>query len=377
MKKFMIGEMSAVDVPAVEGATALILKRHDATEKNLDEEDRGIVLLTSAVDGHTHAVFVHPGMRGGETSFGSDPDKDSSHDHPWILDGTGRITIGENDGHDHTVDPQQIFEMIMNKDASVQKPVLVSNTDLWDDYAIKFEHPDQEDHMPAPELTKEEKAVKSAEERATSAEATAARATQVAELTDAQKAHFNDLDEDGQTAYLGKTATERQDVIDKAVAKAADEDPVVYTDGSGREYRKSDDARLTAMAKERDEDRKELVKSRVATEQAGFEKRAESELPDLPGDLPVRAAIVKAIDGIEDEDTRKAAHESVQAGNKAIKAAFSTVGARAANESVGAESELDELAKAYAKEHTTDFHTAYGVVAANNPELAKRAINGE
>lgn len=375
MKKFMIGEISAVNRPAVEGAQALILKRADI-QKDFDE-DRAIVLLTSETDGHTHAVWVHPGMRGGETSFGVDPDKDNSHDHPWVLDATGQITIGENDGHTHTVDPQQIFEMIMNVIKLEKRARVVSSTKLWDDYAVKLADSDQEDHMPDPKPTNDE-AVKAAEDRATEAEAkvteleaTAKRAGQVAELTDAQKAHFSDLDEDGQTTYLGKSVKERQAVI----TKAEEDNAVVYTDVRGNEFRKSDDPRLVQMAKDRDEDRKELIKARAERSQEGFEKRASETLSNLPGELATHAAVIQAIDGIEDEDVRKAAHEAIVAGNKAMKAAFTTTGGSGTVET-DAEKELDNLAKAYAAKENIDYFTAYEAVSASNSDLRKRAIEG-
>lgn len=369
MVKFMIGELSAVDLPAQEDARAVILKRADAddAEKSYDEE-RAVVLLTSAEGGHTHAVWIHPGMRGGETSYGQDPGEESSHDHPWILDGTGRIMIGENVGHDHTVDEQQLFEIIMTQKA--QRPALVSSAKLWDDYMVKFT---QEDDMPDKPTQEQLDAVKALADRATEAEAKAARATKVSELTDAQKAHFGTLDEAGQDEYLGKTATEREAVIQKAQV----DDPVVYTDGNGDEFHKSDDPRLVKMAKERDADRKRVAKVEAERANDSFLKRAETELPNLPGDVKVRAAIVKALDAIEDEDTRKAAHESIKAGDTAIKAAFATIGERGSPTNVGdAEAELDRLAKALSEKDGIDYYDAYDKVSQSNPELAKRAIDG-
>ena len=380
MTKFVINELSAVDFPAQEGARALILKRRDVDKHYCGDcdEERAIVLLTSAEDGHTHALWIHLSTRGGETSYGLIPDADTSHDHPWILDGTGRITIGENNGHAHTVDPQQIFEMIMNKDIQ-KRAVLVSSARLWDDYAIKFtggsKEPDPEDTMPEP--TKEELAIKAAadsEAKLTTLEGKLVRAGQLAELTDVQKVHLNSLDEAGQTEYLGKSAEEREAVI----TKSADDDPVVYTDGNGDDFHKSDDPRLVRMAKERDSDRKRLAKTEALREQDTLEKRADSDLPNLPGDTKVRAAVLKAVDGIEDEELRKAAHESVQAGDKAIKAAFQNLGGAGggASDAGDAEAELERLAKERAKKENENYFDAYDVVAKANPELAKRAVDG-
>ena len=371
MKKFVIHELSAVDNPAQEGARALLVKRADDAAKNCDEE-RAIVLLTSSEDGHSHAVWIHPGTRGGETSFGRDPGKDSSHDHPWILTGVGQILIGENDGHAHTVDAQQVFEVFMSKRDEAHRQVeLVSDEQLWNDYACKFETGShQEDDMA--DRTPEQEAVKKAEDKVTELETQLLRAGKLAELTDAQKVHFNDLDETGQTAYLGKSAAERQADIEKLKV----DDPVIYTDSEGREFRKSDDPRLVSMAKEREADRKELIKARTLREQDSFEKRATAELTHLPGEVKVRAAIIKAIDGIEDETVRKSAHESVQAGSKAIKAAFDTVGTTTSVETTDAERELDRLAKELAAKESINYFDAYQKVSDSNPELSKRAVTG-
>lgn len=228
--------------------------------------------------------------------------------------------------------------------------------------------------MPESKVTEKQALAKleAAETRTTELEAQLVRSGKLAELTDAQKIHLNTLDEKGQDEYLGKTAEERQAVL----AKSEEEDAVVFTDGEGNEFRKSDDPRLVSMAKQRDTDRKDLAKAHAERRQDGLDKRAESELTDLPGDVKVRAAIIEAIDGIENKDVRKAAHESVQAGSKAIKAAFATLGDRSAVAETDSEKELDRLAKAYAKDKSVDYYTAYAAVANSNPELAKRATDG-
>ena len=163
MKKFTITELSAVDRPAQEGALVTIMKRDDSgddgdlekvlmaprssekrgdfvsrfmgndamkrefperdqrlavanrqflTKKNyggLDKSFDRIPVLTSAEDGHTHIVWV-TGRRGGETTFGMSPGEDGrNHDHPWVIEVDGSLTIGENDGHTHTIAPDSVL----------------------------------------------------------------------------------------------------------------------------------------------------------------------------------------------------------------------------------------------------------------------------
>ena len=53
-----------------------------------------------------------------------------------------------------------------------------------------------------------------------------------------------------------------------------------------------------AIAKSNDKLRKQNDKLMADAEQAGFEKRAEAELPHLPGDAKVRASLIKAIEAL-------------------------------------------------------------------------------
>jgi hypothetical protein len=164
------------------------------------------------------------------------------------------------------------------------------------------------------------------------------------------------------------------------IAKRAEEtNPVVYTSTlDGTEFRKNDDPRLVAMAKRDDIREKELLKLRADRQNDEFVKRADTELGHLPGTATQKAALLKSIESIEDEDVRKAAHAAVVAGDKAMVAAFNSTGSSTVLPDVGsAEAELDAKAKEYAKANSVDFYTAYEAVSQENPELTKRAINKE
>lgn len=212
-----------------------------------------------------------------------------------------------------------------------------------------------------------------------------AEALEVAKLegtmTDAQKEIYKSLEGDAKSEFLFATEDERESHVTKAV----DEDPIVYTAAGGAEFRKSDDPRLVDMAKERDTERKEFLKLQAARSQEDFEKRAESDLPNLPGTVKTRAAILKAVEGIEDEDTRKDAIESIKAHNAKMAEAFTQVGATGikkgddVNQGTGggrnAFDELDQLAKDLAKENPDmNYYDAFEKVSNADPELAKRAV---
>lgn len=212
-----------------------------------------------------------------------------------------------------------------------------------------------------------------------------AEALEVAKLegtmTDAQKEIYKSLEGDDKSEFLFATADERESQVTKAV----DDDPVIYTSAGGAEFRKSDDPRLVNMAKERDTERKDFLKLQADRSQETFEKRAEDELPNLPGTVKTRAAILKAVEGIEDKDTRKEAVESIKAHNAKMADAFTQVGSTGikkvddVNQGAGggrnAFTELDQLAKDMVKEHPEiSYYDAFEKVSADNADLAKRAV---
>jgi hypothetical protein len=59
--------------------------------------------LTSIVDGHQHTIDVTQGWN--ETSYALSEGDDASHNHAWVRETDGSITISENDGHTHTIEP--------------------------------------------------------------------------------------------------------------------------------------------------------------------------------------------------------------------------------------------------------------------------------
>lgn len=143
------------------------------------------------------------------------------------------------------------------------------------------------------------------------------RAEKMSELTEAEKQHYLSLSDDDKVQFLAKSASDRV-----AVVKSFEVDTsAVYTSAAGHVFTKADDSRLVDLAKRNDE-----LEKRLEDEQ--LEKRAETNLGNLPGTLKVRAAILKAVDSIADEATRTAAHASIQAGDLAIKSAFTTLGSR-------------------------------------------------
>ena len=353
LHKIVINELSSVDRPAQEGAQALLLKRDDSDEDSapdtdivkFDSDGAIAVLLTDSINGHAHGISVHENMLGGDTSYNAGTGDEVGHSHPWAMDASGEVRIGETNGHTHKVDFSSLSQLLISR--GIGK---VSDPDTT---------PNKESDMDENEKVAElEIALK--------------RANDISSLNDIQKSHFEGLEDSAQGAFLELSGDDR----DAEIAKLSDADAIVYTADNGDEFRKSDDSRLVTMAKERDAERKELALAKATQANADLEKRAEATLGNLPGELPVRAAIVKALDTILDEDIRKAAFEAVAAGNKAISAAFGSAGHSDSSVQSNAEDELDRLAKARASEKGLDYYTAYEEISSENAPLVKRAING-
>jgi len=108
MVAFKIDEVSSVIAGAQEGALAVLMKR--APEEELIEK---VMLLTSMDDRHQHGMFI--GLRtleegGGHTDFSSgalsSPDGQPhapDHNHAFVINPDGSVTIAAAHGHTHEV----------------------------------------------------------------------------------------------------------------------------------------------------------------------------------------------------------------------------------------------------------------------------------
>lgn len=206
-----------------------------------------------------------------------------------------------------------------------------------------------------------DKVKKSAEELAAELETTRAdlaKTKVLAEFTDVEKVHYNSLNDTQKEAFIAKSADDRK----AEVEAAQEEDAVVYKSDDGEEFRKSDDPRLVKMAKQADKDRKERQEAIEKAANAEFAKRAGTELQHLPGEEAAKVAILKAVDGIKDEDLKKQATELLKANNEAMAEAFKKKGSSGNGADSSADDQLTVLAKKYAEDNKVDFNKAYDAV---------------
>lgn len=354
MRTFKINEISGVDVPAQEGARMLLMKRADATKKaDTDVKKAGDLVnaLTSETDGHQHGVHVYSqdGELGITVMYALAEGADASHDHPIVRNTDGSFTLGVVAGHTHELDADAIQAALINliaKDESGDTTMTEkTNAEVIAELQKKLDRSDS-----------------------------------IIALAAVEKAHFDALDDAGKDGFLAKSTDDRTKDID-ALAKAAhDADPVVYTTTDGVDLRKSAGEPAIAMAKKNDDLEKRLKASEDKTATAELNKRAETELSNVSGDLETRSALLKAVDGIENEDIRKGAQDILKSVNDLAAGIFSKRGHGGTPVEVtgqdGAEDELTAKAKEIQKRDSVDYITAYNKAGEENPEIYEAAMYG-
>ena len=363
MRKLRIDEISWVDRPAQQPALATILKRNAEAPDELEVTSKNdtVDILTSAVDGHQHGIRVSVDECGVYTYVAYAAGADGvQHDHVLIIGDDGSVTMSENHGHTHEIDQEAFRRLLMrqtlNKDDGANTDPEVEKVKQGDGETVVVKDGD-------PDMTEQEIAA---------LEARANRAEGVAALKADERVYFDTLDASAQDEFLAKSAEDKG----KEIAKAAEATAVVYTDRQGREYTKADPARMIELAKENDANAEAAEKSAADAAEAELTKRAEG-LDFLPGDLDARKALLKSIDAIEDEGTRKSALAALKSKNAANASATETVGSAAGSdvtksteigegetiEKADAEAKLDSLAKAYQKANEgTSYAKAYDEV---------------
>ena len=349
MRAFKIKEISGVDNPAQVGARFTIMKR--ATPEELKKHRGDLVsILTSETLGHQHGVRVwhDDGETGMYVSYGYAEGEDHGHDHPIAKDGSNFV-LGITAGHTHTIDTAAVNALILNL-VMKQGDTMADKTETD---AEKIERLEKENDL----------------------------AKAIVKLDAAQRAHFDGLEKGAQCDFIAKSDADRKAEIDAAaVAKAAASgaDPVVYTTMDGLEVRKSEGAVTLSIAKSNDKLRKDNADLRTEREAETLRKRAESELPNLPGTVDERAELLKAVDSIEDDSKRKASMNLLKAQNEAFKGIGTTLGTTGDPTSDGSpEADLDAMAKKYAADNKIDYDAAYVKVLDTDEgkELYAKSVN--
>jgi hypothetical protein len=108
-----------------------------------------------------------------------------------------------------------------------------------------------------------------------------------------------------------------------------------------------------------------LKKQAKALEAAAFEKRAEAELPAMPGEPVAKGAALAALAALPEAD-RAVVETMLKAGNEALAKATREVGAGGDKTEKSELDQIDELAKKHAAENGLPYHKAYDAVLATD-----------
>lgn len=338
MDELEIDEISSVDWPAQTPAEALIMKRRD------DEEFAKRVRLVSVEQGHQHLIDLSGDH--GSTSHDMADGAEFGHSHAWVRNDDGSITIGVADGHTHTVIEKRFTADGLAKELGIHnEPAGTGGGQTTENPMTKTDD-------------KTAGADEAVEKRIQDAEARAEKAERLATLTDVQKAHYQSLDEAGQESFLGASPEDRQ----AQVEKAAGDDPVEYTTDAGLEIRKSAGALTIQLAKQADENARELAVEKAARQRDSFVKRAGEELGNLPGSVDSKVALLKAVESIPASE-REGVQEILKAANDSVEKAFDTAGTIDGGGSAGdAEAKLEKMAQTHFEANGGTFEKSYRAV---------------
>lgn len=163
-----------------------------------------------------------------------------------------------------------------------------------------------------------------------------------AAMTDQEKEYMNSLGKEEAKAFAAMNSTDRQ----RQMKKSSDDDEVIKVDG--RVVRKSAVGEdMFAIIKSQEERNlkieKQAADDRAARQKAEFEKRADDSFSHLPGTVVEKGAVLKAVSDLP-EEVRKNLDRMLEAGEKAIKSAFSTIGNRGADVDKAAEADARKFA---------------------------------
>ena len=313
-KKLRIDEISVVDNPAHGPATIAIMKRAEAEE--LEKTRMAVTTLTA---GHAHSIILLQAdserlaeLKAGETSFSE------GHSHKWVMDDAGNVIIADAEGHNHTL-------AIVVKDSELTPAEASAEGDSTDN---NMTEKNENAAAEAEAVQKQLDELTQKNERLAS----------VVSLSPEQRTHFDTL--------KGEAADEFLKVEDKdaLVKNEQSEDPVVYTNLDGREFKKSADPVVLDLVKSNDELRKAAIANDLVAKRADLVKRANVELEHLTGEEVAKADLLGAVDGLSVEK-REAVMAILKSKDAGMAKAMEVIGTASTGNGASAHQQIEAIAK--------------------------------
>ena len=341
-----IGYLSAVEVPAHEGAQAVVLKARMIQKEAapVDAEQ----LMKSAFSEALVENKVEQNIC------------DLLWEKVWPVNDALK-EAAEKVAKDETItDKQSAMREIINE--YVLEVARVLNA------ADVFKACGTEDKKPKASAKGEQQEAEMADENT---QAELAKYKALAELSDVQKAHYNTLPEAEQSVYLAMSADDRD-----AVAKAAGSNDEQFTTVEGATVVKSKvGAELYAVMKSQNE---QIAKLRNEADMTRLQKQAESELAHLPGTPLLKAQVLKSVEAMP-QAARDVLTAMLKAGDAACAPGFKPAAAQGGSEGATASEKLMVKCRNYAADKGVSMAKAQEAVLAT-PEgaaLYESAQKGE
>lgn len=365
MRDFIIKELSAVDSPAQGGALAVLMKRDDDVEKDLSYASAPSIAALAIEAMDFNEVLAENQSREAaqrvkdcvwskwsalQRSFETiaadegvapaDKVKRMQGSLKQFLDAVGKEskTIAETITKSLSAVPT-LSELLTDYDKGddampdAEKRQLAELQKNVADLTAKLDAATAKDPAKkAADLTGELETAKAqlaeVTEKLTKADADRAEAEVLAKMSDGEKEYDSSLDKDGRAKFRAMSAEERK----KAMKKSTDDNPVIYkSDRTGQEFRKADDPRLAAMAKDADEMAKRAAEEAEKRETAELNKRSDEE-PYKSFSVEKDSAaggskvdVLRAISKME-AGPRAILEKWLEIGGKALSAAFEKIG---------------------------------------------------
>lgn len=370
-----LGEISLVDYPMQEPALVGVVKSARVAFRKIRTlaRIRKQAALTDVVDGHQHTIDLNdPAIYSNlSTSYETMEGAEYGHSHSWVYDdATGAVTIALAAGHTHTVSAAVTADVLAAaaaREAAIRAEITEVATgaeapDLDDDTDDGTdEDPDEDegnandasspgtavaimvnlrawDALPGTTDAGSLRSVAAPDSVTSMADAPNPEVATLqkrnaflerfATMTDAQRAHYSKLAGDDASAFVMKSAIER----DKDVKAALDLDPPFYTSkASGRVYRESQ-RESGELAKRLDEQDELILKANAERDDALFAKTASDTLGHLAfkceaGKYDDAVALVKAVHfGITDKDQRARVMLALKAADAIADAGYTAQG---------------------------------------------------
>ncbi|QBQ71176.1 hypothetical protein S0112_069 [Shewanella phage S0112] len=332
-------------------------KKKDQYMKRGDLAD----MLTSVEEGHQHGIRVnfYDDDAYIYVDWATSEGEQSGHSHTLYMD-DGELKLTVNAGHTHTIDMSGLQEILLNRVAKGEEQQdTISHADLIESGAVKIDISLLKSEGIMPD-TKDE--VARLNQELTKTKADLEVANKVASLSDAERTAYHKMSPADQTNFLNSGTLAREGIMKQLEAL----DPIEYTATNGTEYRKSAGQAVITMAKQFDEQAKELALSKAATKTATLAKRATEELGHLAGEDLVKASLLGAIDDIADEEMRKKVLEMVKSTDSAAMIITGSQGTSTAPATTTvaktASDKLETLVKAHMAKEKCSEDAAYEAV---------------